>query len=223
MKRDMHIIWYDKVDSTNSEASRKLDSLDNLSVLSAETQFGGRGKDSNVWLAEPGVNLTFSIILKFGRSHNTPDFPARCQMLISAITAATVVSFLAGKGVKANVKWPNDIYVDGKKICGILIEHRTAGRLLESSIVGVGINLNQTVFPSSLPNPVSLSLLTGGKYDVRECLEEYCRLFADKLDSVYAGLPHLEDVVSRILAFEDGTSCNENLRSGFMELVDIFL
>ncbi len=223
MKRDLHIIWYDKVDSTNSEASRKLDSLDNLSVLSAETQFGGRGKDSNVWLTEPGVNLTFSIVPKFVRSYIVQDFLARCQMLISAMTAATVVSFLAGKGVKANVKWPNDIYVDGKKICGILIEHRTAGRLLESSIVGVGINLNQTVFPSSLPNPISLSLLTGKKYDVRECLEEYCRLFADKLDSVYTGLPHLEDIVSRILAFEDGTSSNENLRSGFMELVDIFL
>lgn len=223
MKRDLHIIWYDKVDSTNSEASRKLDSIDNLSVLSARLQYGGRGKDSNVWLTEPGENLTFSIVLKYGRSHCAPDFPARCQMLVSALTAACVVSFLAGKGVKARVKWPNDIYVEGKKISGILIEHRMAGRLLESSIIGVGINLNQTVFPSSLPNPVSLSLLTGEKYDVRECLEEYCRLFADKLDSVYAGLPHLEDIVSGILAFEDGTSSNENLRSGFMELVDIFL
>ena len=224
MKNQFHIIRFNEIDSTNSEAARRLAGFDNMSVLSAKRQYAGRGKDTNVWLTEPGENLTFTIVLKFGDESlgECPQFPAKCQMLVSALTAASVVAFLKEKGVDAWVKWPNDVYVDKSKICGILIELRTVNKWLKASIIGIGININQKTFPSSLPNPVSLSLLTGKNYDVEQCLEDFLAIYKTKLESVFAGLPELEDVVDRALAFEDGTSSNENLRASFMQFVDIF-
>ena len=225
MKSQFDIIRYNELDSTNSEAVRRLENIDNMSVMSAKIQYAGRGKDSNVWLTEPGENLTFTIVLKFGqeKSGECPPFPARFQMLVSAMTAASVVHFLRDKGVDAWVKWPNDVYVGKGKICGILIELRTVDKWLKSSIIGIGININQKKFPSSLPNPVSLSLLTGKDYDIDKALDEFLEIFRKKMDSVYAGLPHLGDIVDRALAFEDGTSSNENLRACFMECVDILM
>ena len=223
MKSHFHIIRYNELDSTNTEAARRLENLDNMSVLTAKIQYAGRGKDSNVWLTEPGENLTFTIVLKFGevRSADCPPFPAKYQMLVSALTAASVVHFLRDKGVDAWVKWPNDVYVGKSKICGILIELRTVDKFLKSSIIGVGININQKKFPASLPNPVSLSVLTGRDYDVERALDDFLDIFGQKLESVYAGLPHLGDIVDRALTFEDGTSGNENLRACFMECIDI--
>ena len=118
MKSQFDIIRYNELDSTNSEAVRRLENIDNMSVMSAKIQYAGRGKDSNVWLTEPGENLTFTIVLKFGQENSgeCPPFPARFQMLVSAMTAASVVHFLRDKGVDAWVKWPNDVYVDKSKI-----------------------------------------------------------------------------------------------------------
>ena len=177
-----------------------------------------------MWLTEAGENLTFTIVLKFGdeAAGECPMFPAKCQMLLSAMTAASVVAFLKSKGVEAWVKWPNDVYVDKSKICGLLIELRTVDKWLNASIIGIGLNINQKNFPASLPNPVSLSLLTGKDYDVDKCLDEFLEIFYAKLESVYAGLPEFTDIVDRALAFEDGTSSNENLRASFMQFVDIF-
>ena len=224
MKNRLHIIRYDELDSTNSEAARHLSDIDNMSVLSAKRQYAGRGKDSHVWLTEAGEKLTFTIVLKFGdeAAGECPMFPAKCQMLLSAMTAASVVAFLKSKGVEAWVKWPNDVYVDKSKICGLLIELRTVDKWLNASIIGIGLNINQKNFPASLPNPVSLSLLTGKDYDVEKCLDEFLEIFYAKLESVYAGLPEFTDIVDRALAFEDGTSSNENLRASFMQFVDIF-
>ncbi len=251
------ILWHDSVDSTNSEAVRRLENLDNMSVIAARSQTAGRGKDTNKWLAAPGENLTFTMVLKYaapgGRPHSHahpgadcphspadpdcqniltdagagrppyPDFPAACQMAISAATAASAVNFLAGRGIAARVKWPNDIYVGDRKICGILIEHRITGASLRASIIGVGLNLNQTVFPSCLPNPVSVALLTGRKTDVDAALEEFCGIFSSKMDSVFGRLPHLSDVIARAFASEDGASGDQNLRAGFAQCVDILL
>lgn len=235
MGETCHIIWYDEIDSTNSEAVRRLGELDNMSVLAARCQTAGRGKDTRKWLAAPGENLTFTLVLKFaepGASRQKelresgrpwPPFPASYQMLLSAAAAAGVVNFLAGQGISAWVKWPNDVYVGKEKICGILIEHRTDGNFLKSSIVGIGVNLNQTVFPPELVNPVSVASLTGKRLDTDVGLELLCGILEEKMRSVYRELPHLSDVISRTLASEDGTSGDENLRSCFAQCVNILL
>ena len=235
MRRTCHIIWYNEIDSTNSEAARRLGKLDNMSVLAARCQTAGRGKDTRKWLAAPGENLTFTLVLKYaedgisgrtrtdGAAPSWPPFPASCQMLLSAAAAAGVVNFLGEQGISAWVKWPNDVYVGQGKICGILIEHRTGGNVLKSSIVGIGLNLNQTAFPPELVNPVSVATLTGRRLDTDASLEHLCEILAEKISSVYRELPHLRDVIARTLAPEDGASGDENLRACFAQCVNVLL
>jgi BirA family biotin operon repressor/biotin-[acetyl-CoA-carboxylase] ligase len=152
MKNNPDIIWLDVAESSNDEARKTIDSLDNLSVIAVRCQTKGRGQRTNIWETAPGKNLTFTIILK-----NLAILPSE-QIAISQITALSVVDYLAMHGITAKIKLPNDIYVGGKKICGILIENSICSNKIVWSIVGVGININQTTFPSSLPNPTSILL-----------------------------------------------------------------
>ena len=152
MKNNPDIIWLDKAESSNDEARKAIDSLDNLSVVAVRCQTAGRGQGTNSWVSAPGENLTFSVVLK------NLDISASEVIAISQITALSVVDFLKTHGITAKIKLPNDIYVRGRKICGILIENSICSGKLGWSIIGIGININQTVFPSHLPNPTSLLL-----------------------------------------------------------------
>lgn len=154
------IVWLDKVDSTNSETKRRMDSLSDLSVISAHAQTAGRGQGDHVWLSEPGLNLTFSIALKYGEGGILGNLAAANQSVINEMISKTILELLSDYGIEARIKWPNDIYVSDKKICGILIEHSVMGASLVHSIIGVGLNVNQTVFDESLPNPTSMLLET---------------------------------------------------------------
>ncbi|MDE6336769.1 MAG: biotin--[acetyl-CoA-carboxylase] ligase, partial [Muribaculaceae bacterium] len=87
---------------------------------------------------------------------------------VSEAVALAVVDLLADYGVEAKIKWPNDIYVDDRKICGILIENAITPREILYTIAGIGVNLNQERFMSDAPNPVSLTQLTGCEYDLSE-------------------------------------------------------
>ena len=176
MKNKHDIIWLDSTDSTNDEARRRFSDLDNLSVLSAERQTSGRGQRGNQWSSEPGENLTFSIIMKFGEGF-MPDVRAIDQFIISEITALSVVDLLAAHNIEAKVKWPNDIYVGDRKICGILIEHSLRDGSLSWSIVGIGLNVNQTVFAPLLPNPTSMALCSGHSLPLKPLLEEFMDIF----------------------------------------------
>lgn len=164
MPDNSRIIWYDELGSTNDEARKLIDSLEDLSLVAAASQTSGRGQGDHSWTSTPGENLTFSAVLKFGQRK---ELKASESLLVTCFITEVVADYLSGHGIKAAVKWPNDIYVDGRKICGILIENVIQGTRLRSSIVGVGLNLNQTDFPAELPNPVSVSMLTGLGYDVR--------------------------------------------------------
>ena len=163
MAKKHDIIWLDTVDSTNDEARRRISDLDNLSVMSAFAQTSGRGQRGNIWSSKAGENLTFSIVVKYAdsslKSHNTlPQVRAIDQFTISEITALTVVDLLSSHGINAKIKWPNDIYVGNRKICGILIEHSLKDAFLSTSIIGIGLNVNQTCFDPTLPNPTSMAL-----------------------------------------------------------------
>ena len=165
MKERMTPIWFEELDSTNNEAVRGIKNFDNLSVLAARKQFAGRGQRGNKWDAEPGANLTFSIILKYRAAGMTP-LPATRQFRLSRIAALAVCDYLKAKGVESRIKWPNDIYVRDRKICGMLIENSLDGEYVDWSVIGIGINLNQKKFPVEVINPTSLTLLTGAEYDV---------------------------------------------------------
>ena len=150
-------------------------------VVVAEYQTAGKGCGSNTWESERGKNLTFSVLL-----HPT-EIPADCQFRISEAVSVAICETLerwfrplspsdsspnSGEQV-VTIKWPNDIYVGDKKICGILIENQLRGRLISDSIVGIGLNVNQTVFRSDAPNPVSLAQLTGHEEDREALLQAF--------------------------------------------------
>ena len=142
----------------------------------AESQTKGKGQRGNSWESEAGKNLTFSI---FVRHH--PDLKAQDQFALSDLTAQSVVEFLSRYDITSRVKLPNDIYIGMDKICGILIENTLRGNSLYSSIIGIGLNVNQTEFDPSLPNPTSMSICKKHKaFDIDECLESLIDIFKSK-------------------------------------------
>ena len=171
----MKTLWYDTVDSTNAEAWRRSGELENLTVIAARSQTAGRGQRGNTWTSAPGENLTFSILLR-----HPADFPASGLIRVNWLTALSVRDFLAGFGINATIKWPNDIYVGRRKICGILIENRLTPPL---SVIGIGLNVNQTEFPVELLNPVSIKMLTGVSTDLEKALECFLTQFITLLSN----------------------------------------
>ncbi|MBE6224808.1 MAG: biotin--[acetyl-CoA-carboxylase] ligase [Bacteroidales bacterium] len=150
MEKNLGIKWYQTIDSTNSQANRELADAPHGSVWVADFQTAGRGQRGNRWESKSAENLTFSILLR-------PTFlhPAQ-QFHISRIASLGVLRYLHDKGLDAKIKWPNDIYIGNKKICGMLIENSISTDKLSASIVGIGLNLNQRGFSSKLTNPTSL-------------------------------------------------------------------
>jgi BirA family biotin operon repressor/biotin-[acetyl-CoA-carboxylase] ligase len=169
-----------RTDSTNNYASRQLMTkrLPEGIVYSTFAQQEGRGQVNQHWESEPGKNITMSVVLY-------PDFvPILRQFLISKAVALGVYDFVSAYVPDVHIKWPNDIYVGKKKIAGILIENSLREGVIASSIVGIGLNINQRVFVSDAPNPVSLSLLTEKEFSLDDCMEELC----DRLDDWYMQL-----------------------------------
>jgi len=136
------------------------------SVILAGFQQDGRGAGNNTWQSEAGKNLLASIILY-------PEFlPPGDQFELNKVISLAVLFCVQGFLPKANVqiKWPNDIYVDYRKIAGILTKNSITGNKIGHTIVGVGINVNQEAFPDDLPNPVSIRQLSGLTVDIQSVL-----------------------------------------------------
>ena len=172
MTKKNDIIWLNEIDSTNKYARMHIQELDNLSVVTSLSQSSGRGQGDHQWHSEPGKNLLFSIVLK------NPKVAPPQQSLISDHAANTVVKLLGKHGIEAWIKPPNDIWVNTKKICGILIEHSLRAGRISWSIIGIGLNVNQTSFPVDLPNPTSMAIEREGG-DLKEILAEFMDLFTD--------------------------------------------
>lgn len=152
------LIEIDEVDSTNIHAQDLLKNQKVLegAIITANFQTKGRGQMGTSWYSEKGQNLLFSLIL-------TPTaLPLEMQFYLSKVVALGIVSFLNEITItNAKIKWPNDIYVGDKKVCGILIENNLRGYCLESSIVGIGLNVNQLDFGVYDDSATSLRLLFG--------------------------------------------------------------
>ncbi len=159
---------FDTVTSTNDKLKELLNKkeLDEFTVVKAAMQTAGKGQTGNRWESEKGKNLTVSILLK-------PTFlDPGIQFYISKIASLAILNTLNKYGIKALIKWPNDIYVDGKKIAGILIENSIMGTGLAESIVGIGLNINQKEFSSNVKNPVSMIHILQKETDTDKILHE---------------------------------------------------
>lgn len=168
----------DEVDSTNSYIMREASSMAAPVMVTAYKQTAGHGQRGNSWEAEPGKNLTFSIF------HRPMKLPPMAQFSMSEAVSLAVVDFLAEHGIEAKVKWPNDIYVGDRKICGILIRHSIMESFVSYSVIGVGIDVNQTMFLSDAPNPVSMKQITGETYDLSTLEKEIADIMERRLECI---------------------------------------
>lgn len=188
------IIYKEEIDSTNLEAARLSDSLPHGTVIVADVQTAGRGRRGRKWVSRKGENLYFSFLLK-------PEFgPERASMLTLVMALAVAQGIELVYGCKPQIKWPNDIVVNGRKVCGILTEMQPEGGRIKHVIVGVGINVNQMTFEEEgLAYASSLQKETGRYKERRELLESVLERF-DELYQEFCKMGSLQCMKS---AYED--------------------
>ena len=159
-----HLKIYNSLDSTNKEAQRLLAAgpVENGTSLMAKEQTEGKGQFGRSWFADAGSHLAMSIIL-------TPQNLSVSELpLVGMKTSLGIVRALKqlDPNLEPLIKWPNDIYLQGKKLCGVLIENGLSGNKVQHIIIGIGMNVNERIFPDSIPNPVSLFMITGEQNDL---------------------------------------------------------
>lgn len=140
-----------------------INELKDLFFLYTNYQNAGRGLANNHWESEKDMNVLASFYF------NPPILPKN-QFLFNQFFSLTILNTISHFLPNAKIKWPNDIYINNKKIAGILIEHSLTSTAIKYTIAGVGININQTQFSPSLPNPSSLSIETGTHYQLSNIL-----------------------------------------------------
>ncbi len=135
------------------------------SVLITDHQVAGRGQRGNKWEASAGMNLTLSVFLRPSFLRVQDQF--QLSMVVS-LAVADCLQYTLRRPIK--LKWPNDIWVDDKKIGGILIENQLQASTFSGAVVGIGVNVNQMAF--SYPKATSLSILTGASFDLNDILQQ---------------------------------------------------
>lgn len=170
-----------QTDSTNAYLQRKQADTDICNwVVSADEQTAGKGMGSNDWESEKGKNLTFSMALDMG------FLPAERQFLLSEAVPLGVVEVLDTvlPPEKLSIKWPNDIVFDGQKLAGILINSTIKANLMDVSIIGIGLNVNQMQFQDWPTRPISLKQITGMDYDLRPLMEQLAKHILIKVEQL---------------------------------------
>lgn len=155
---------YNTLDSTNKEAHRLLAQgtvLNGLTIL-ANHQTEGRGQMGRAWISEPGSHLAMTVIYYPARL-NPSELPTLGMKISLGIVNALEQ---LDASIHPLIKWPNDIYADGKKLCGLLIENALSGSSVQHSVIGIGMNINENHFPAEIPNAISLFKLTGTTHDI---------------------------------------------------------
>lgn len=142
-----------------------------LTLVTAEFQTAGRGAGTNKWESERSQNLLFSIIAF------PQHLPANQMFALSEVTALAICDTLSSYAEGFQIKWPNDIYFGDKKAVGMLIENDLHGKQVRRSVIGVGVNINQTEFFSDAPNPVSLAQILGHEENRSQVLEQILEQF----------------------------------------------
>lgn len=175
----MKYIELSEVNSTNAYLSDllKKGGVSENTVVYTHSQTKGKGMGNNKWESEDDKNALFSICL-------STEVKTEEIFKVSLATSLAIYEYLNSKGVFTNVKWPNDIYYQKKKLGGILIENKLDGDVVKNTIIGIGLNLNQEHFSNKLPNPISLKNITGNDYDIFEVIKDISEAVEKKLDEI---------------------------------------
>lgn len=175
-----HLVFVPECHSTNLEVQRLMQQKGSTEgiVVVTQHQTAGRGQQGSIWVSEPGKNLTFSIGLK-------PNFITLHQqfylsMAVSLGLYDCLLHFLPDEKIK--IKWPNDIMVNDKKICGILIENQIVNQRIDRSVVGIGLNVNQRFFP--MPQATSMNLECEEVFDLNAVFS----VLVEKIEARYLRL-----------------------------------
>ena len=183
--KNFEIVHIEETDSTNRWMK---ENGKGEMVVVADYQTAGKGCGSNSWEAERGQNLLFSVMI------HPKSLQAKNQFIITQVISVALCKTLEKYVEQATIKWPNDIYVGDKKICGVLIENRLQGRMIKDTIIGIGLNVNQTEFKSDAPNPVSLKQLIGKDTD----REEVLNTFIEQLNETVKSATIIADYKARL-------------------------
>lgn len=190
----MPFIELQSVDSTNKYAmtlikesglpDRQLPVSHGMAIFAHE-QSDGKGRYSRKWSSEKGKNIALSLLL------NPFPLVLSSQFKLSVCTIVSVHElFLQLAGIETKIKWPNDLYWRDRKAGGVLIENIVSGQHAMDwkwAVVGIGININQLVFPDDLPNPVSLKQITGKEFDPVGLAKQLCLVFHKNYQQLLSG------------------------------------
>lgn len=194
-----HYRHLQQIDSTNAYLQRQQMEFDIRNwVVDADEQTAGKGMGSNGWESEAGKNLTFSLALDVG------FLPAERQFLLSEAVPLGIVKvldrFLSVE--KLSIKWPNDIYYDGHKLAGILINSTIKANMMETSIIGIGLNVNQMKFNNWPTHPISLKMITGKTYDLQPLLVRVAESILKEVERLRKDSPAVErDYLNRLYRY----------------------
>lgn len=176
------ITFLDVIDSTNNYAQHLISQkkAKNGQIILAQQQTSGKGQRNNTWQSSKGENLLMSLIL-------FPNhLPIQHQFYLNMAVALSIVECL-NKIVQFHIKWPNDIYYNQQKLGGILIENSITNNQLKTSIIGIGINVNQTQFPTNIPNPISLKLISANHYQLSSLAKSIASKILQYLNQIEKG------------------------------------
>lgn len=157
-----NVIRFEKIESTNvyaNELIAKTNPSEGTCIIS-DFQSAGKGQIGRYWHSEAGKNLLTSFIIY------PKSLPASDQFYLNIISGLAVMDVVSSFCKEVSIKWPNDIYVQNKKIAGILVQNILRGQDVKSTIIGIGLNVNEISFPIELPNPTSLAIETSSIFIV---------------------------------------------------------
>ena len=163
---------FESLQSTNMKTLDLLaqEKLEEGAIVISDFQEAGKGLDTNSWESEKSKNLTLSFFVC--PIYVKPERQFLLNKVVSMAVADIVKEKLPRKEVK--IKWPNDVYVGDKKVAGILINNSINGNEMSSSVIGLGLNVNQTKFMSDAPNPISLKMISKKDFDLNLILIRLC-------------------------------------------------
>mgnify|MGYP003291336330 CR=1 FL=1 len=213
----MKITHFKTLESTNAYLQNLLnegvDIIDNIIVTDFQTS--GKGQGKNIWQSEDGKNLLFSIALDMS------FLKAENQFLLTQMVSVVMIEVLKKYLPEDSlfIKWPNDIYFKNEKIAGILIKNEIKGMMMGTSIIGIGLNVNQTVFDPSLPNPTSMAL-TGKTQTQSLSLEPLLEEFVDIFKGYCSRYLNITGGLSRLRRLYLSQMWRKYIQAEYMDMSD---
>ena len=200
----MKMIKLDAIDSTNSYLKKLLlkENINDFTVVVSKHQTNGRGRNGNLWVNKPSLNLAFSVYKRF------INFSVNEKFMLNIVSSVSVYEVL--KKYKLNnltIKWPNDIMTENKKIAGILIENSVRGNKINHSVIGIGININQSQF-LDLPNATSVFLESGKKHSVE-------KIAVELKDAIKKNFTNFEIRETELIEFYNSVLFKRNVTTDF--------